>query len=489
MMSASSATQETNLLDQHNQPTSYQNPMFNASETYLPPTRPTYPRRSSLAERVSNNQSTDSGSNDMTHGTPSSSTSSYASLSKKYYYNGGQTAQTATAVSEMSSLDTYQTSMTPVTSSLQLQSQMSTTTSTSSTVAQTAFASPSTDVLSTALQNRPGMVSRDSRISLPDEARQYIANMTDSPVPSPRTDAFAGKEGTASQLVQPQIQISHNRISLVPPVSGNLTETDCPGETSEFQEINEGVDQRDKEADHDAEYDNAEFIAPGADEDMDVTLPLETSQQSAQMVPSQVDNPQLQTQGKTKPRIAMDHPPGDMQLQLYPVHTHTEVVRDEPVTSVYGGTDRISPLENLYSPPTQNQQPQMSLQALRLEAQPQPQPQLIVPANFRALPLLPTDLSHTIITVSHSFVRPNDRGKEVLSFVVFVDPGNGKEGWKVEKMYSDVLGLDQRVRTAVGKGLGKKIVSLPEGKLWKDHAPAKVDQRKVRTTLLYLVGQ
>ncbi|KAJ3482868.1 hypothetical protein NLJ89_g12112 [Agrocybe chaxingu] len=45
-------------------------------------------------------------------------------------------------------------------------------------------------------------------------------------------------------------------------------------------------------------------------------------------------------------------------------------------------------------------------------------------------------------------------------------------------MYSDVLSLDQRVRSSVGKGVGKKIANLPEGKLWKDHAPAKVDQRK-----------
>lgn len=49
----------------------------------------------------------------------------------------------------------------------------------------------------------------------------------------------------------------------------------------------------------------------------------------------------------------------------------------------------------------------------------------------------------------------------------------------MEKMYSDVLSLDQRVRSTVGKGVGKKIANLPEGKLWKDHAPAKVDQRKV----------
>lgn len=98
---------------------------------------------------------------------------------------------------------------------------------------------------------------------------------------------------------------------------------------------------------------------------------------------------------------------------------------------------------------------------------------------FRALPLLATDLPSTRITVSQSSIRPNDRGKDVLSFIVEVNPGSTKDSWKVEKMYSDVLGLDQRVRATVGKGVGKKIASLPEGKLWRDHAPAKVDMRKV----------
>ncbi|GJE91091.1 RhoGAP-domain-containing protein [Phanerochaete sordida] len=98
---------------------------------------------------------------------------------------------------------------------------------------------------------------------------------------------------------------------------------------------------------------------------------------------------------------------------------------------------------------------------------------------FRALPLLQSDLPRTTITVSHSTIRPNDRGKDVLSFVIVVDPGNGKQPWRIEKLYSDVLTLDSRVRAAAGKSLGKKLVSLPEGRLWKDHAPAKVDQRKM----------
>jgi len=50
-------------------------------------------------------------------------------------------------------------------------------------------------------------------------------------------------------------------------------------------------------------------------------------------------------------------------------------------------------------------------------------------------------------------------------------------------MYSNVVTLDARVRGTVGKAIAKKIVSLPEGKLWKDHVPAKVNYQKL--CLLY----
>ena len=65
-------------------------------------------------------------------------------------------------------------------------------------------------------------------------------------------------------------------------------------------------------------------------------------------------------------------------------------------------------------------------------------------ASFRALPLLATDLPQTAIEVCNSTIRPNDRGKEVLSFTIAVQPGRGKEPWRVEKLYSDVLTLDAR---------------------------------------------
>ncbi|EIN06173.1 RhoGAP-domain-containing protein [Punctularia strigosozonata HHB-11173 SS5] len=97
---------------------------------------------------------------------------------------------------------------------------------------------------------------------------------------------------------------------------------------------------------------------------------------------------------------------------------------------------------------------------------------------YRALPLLLSDLPRTRISVLQSSIRPNERGKDVLNFVIEVAPGSDKEPWKVEKLYSDVLGLDHRVRAAVGRSVSKKIATLPEGKMWRDHAPAKADLRK-----------
>ncbi|KAJ7763700.1 RhoGAP-domain-containing protein, partial [Mycena olivaceomarginata] len=164
-----------------------------------------------------------------------------------------------------------------------------------------------------------------------------------------------------------------------------------------------------------------------------------------------------------------------MQQQQMQRQQQEQVFRPSVETLV----DPQAPLQPNRAPPqqqfAQSSETLVHPQSLQPQRPPPLQPQRLpnastVPASFRALPLLSTDLPHTNVNVSHSF--------EVLSFVVYVDPGNNKEGWKVEKMYSDVLALDQRVRNSVGKNVGKKMASLPEGKLWKDHAPAKVDQRK-----------
>ncbi|KAG6855952.1 hypothetical protein H0H87_009118 [Tephrocybe sp. NHM501043] len=484
-----SAAQETTRFGHHTQQSS------SGDASYTRPVVTTV-RTSSLADSIHLSGSHSNPGHNMTYGTLPPSTSPYTPSSQQYHYTGGLTPQTAPAGFSGSS-DAHQTAhtipRTMTTPAIQSQPpiQMHITPSTSQ-------AAPSSNgMLSAIHESRPGILSRDSRISLPDEARRYIANMTDSPVPSPKMDAFATRESSTSQPPLSPLHTAENPIGLAPPASECLRNADSPGGTSEFLDMNE--EEEGDNGDEDDE-DDTEFIdddddneadedpaVPDVDEDGSTTsLPIETPRQSTQLVP-QAEGPQLQVHGRVKPRIAVELsslpiPTESQSLQHpqhYSKHASSDAVHQQYLGSgatPYGSTDHISPLENPYSPPAQGQQAQQQpLQSLRINPQ-----QMVhsVPANFRALPLLPEDLPYTTIAVSHSFVRPNDRGKEVLSFIVYVDPGHGKEGWKVEKMYSDVLGLDQRIRIAAGKHLGKKIVSLPEGKLWKDHAPAKVDQRK-----------
>jgi len=80
-------------------------------------------------------------------------------------------------------------------------------------------------------------LSRDSRISLPDEARQYIANMADSPISSPRVETFSPKSRLAT--------------SVFPPVSnGSVSDS---GAGSEFLDLD--GDDSDEEIDQEGEGD------------------------------------------------------------------------------------------------------------------------------------------------------------------------------------------------------------------------------------------
>lgn len=86
--------------------------------------------------------------------------------------------------------------------------------------------------------------SRDSRISLPEEARQYITNMTDSPITSAGEDSLSSKS-------QPET-------SLYPPPRSSSADS---GQDSEFldlgdEESNEETDSEDA-ADDTADAKNA----------------------------------------------------------------------------------------------------------------------------------------------------------------------------------------------------------------------------------------
>ncbi|TFK18453.1 RhoGAP-domain-containing protein [Coprinopsis marcescibilis] len=308
---------------------------------------------------------------------------------------------------------------------------------------------------------------RDSRITLPDEARRYITNMVDSPAVSPSVNNFSSSGSSAAHT----------------PAADTRSLSSASGSASEFLDLDEDDDNDDE---------NDEKIPQGSSGSsrLGPVEPVTPTNFNFGKPPQSFQTPVESTPSRPrKERIVVDEFP-------LPPHSasqsQTSLVPDGSSPSQY--YSGASPSKQLQTPSdhlassNSAHQPQDTANSVRgynnpAKNSPSPhndmkQPPPPVSASFRALPLLSSDLPHTGIQVSQSFVRPNDRGKEVLSFIVSVNPGHGKQGWKVEKMYSDVISLDQRVRNTVGKGVLKKIGTLPEGKLWKDHAPARVDQRK-----------
>lgn len=360
---------------------------------------------------------------------------------------------------------------------------------------------------------------RESGISLPDEVKRYIATMGESPGHSP---ALTSSGFTAPQQQSPLAPSSAaSQVQAQPPLLPNPFD---PVE-SEFLDMDDGDHDNENEND-DEEDDDDEDDEDDDDVDDEGTGGLfqqQHHQQQSRTQPHQQhiqQSPYLQpmqplmTDGKSPgksaraavedfplpPSFGGQHvqqgqspaPHGHMQTQA---HAHAqpraqlqvqgvELQQPQQVPSQQRSRVVDPDIGGSYSPYLSTAPSSSSSTSLMTSSQSQSLLSATTTTTtsspaFRALPLLGTDLPSTRISVSHSSIRPNDRGKEVLSFIIVVDPGRGKEPWKVEKLYSDVLGLDQRIKASVGKGVGKKIASLPEGKLWRDHAPAKVDQRKV----------
>ncbi|KAG0709225.1 hypothetical protein DFH29DRAFT_993384 [Suillus ampliporus] len=284
--------------------------------------------------------------------------------------------------------------------------------------------------------------SRESRVSVPDEAKLYLASMGESPLPSPAICPHVAGFGADVQ--------SHANQA---PPTNSLPKRESPtsvltnGQRSEVGEFLDMDDDDEEIAKHSKTKNKPhaaveDFPMPPSHGAIHIPSSHARSSDPALMVTPTQANPQPSAAASAPSRAHWQS-----QRELLQSDNASIVVPESPLPTSY-----LSPTNPTSSSGSS--------------------------ATFRALPLLPDDLVTTRVTVSHSSVKPNDRGKEVLSFVIDVDPGSGKEPWKVEKLYSDVLGLDTRMRASVGKGVGKKMAVLPEGKIWRDHAPAKADQRK-----------
>lgn len=298
---------------------------------------------------------------------------------------------------------------------------------------------PSSNSLSPHLNGsgRNGL-SRESRISLPEEAKRYYANLTDSPMPSP---GIGSSEASSSAgYASP----GKAQLPLVTEAAESLRSQSGTPSSS-------GAQSRSTTAVGD---EAAPFLDMG---DGDSMYSSEQGRPSTSTAESGLayDDPDLNQD--------QDAIPEDFPL---------------PPTTASPGYP-ASEMLRVAQPPASD--------PMRLPASPFPIADIAPQMKFRALPLLASDLPHTEISVVTSTIRPNDRGKEVVSFIVSVSPGAGKDPWKVEKLYSDVLALDARVRASLSKNVLKKMVTLPEGRMWRDHAPAKVDQRKVRLNRGYCV--
>ncbi|CAG8591466.1 6547_t:CDS:2 [Ambispora gerdemannii] len=95
-------------------------------------------------------------------------------------------------------------------------------------------------------------------------------------------------------------------------------------------------------------------------------------------------------------------------------------------------------------------------------------------------------ISGISVRVEGSNIKTNEKGKEVLAFVISVGRAKVHDGiiigmeeelWRVEKLYSDFLALDAKLKQRQNRSL--KIGKLPDKNLFSNNAPSKVDQRKL----------
>ncbi|KAI5121517.1 hypothetical protein M0805_006554 [Coniferiporia weirii] len=316
--------------------------------------------------------------------------------------------------------------------------------------------------------------SRESRISLPDEARRYYANLADSPAPSPRIGGPADAWGATSRTLNgervltqvPEEAENRANESASPRPFLELETTDDSG-----SELHTSGDARVQDADSEVGFEGTEAVDFG----------YEPRRPEA---PAQISTGQL-------PKL---HIAGSMTtVDQFPLPPATYAVTASSLSPTVSGSfsgntslgqSNVGASSSSWTSPTGTITSSVSV--LTPESAPRRSREridsFIMPTNppaatYRQMPLLNTDLKTSTVEILGSHIRANDKGKEVLSFIIAVHV-MGKESWQIEKFYSDVLALDSRLRSRCGRSTLKKLEPLPDNKLFKDHAPAKVDQRK-----------
>ncbi|CEI91137.1 Putative Atypical/BCR protein kinase [Rhizopus microsporus] len=94
------------------------------------------------------------------------------------------------------------------------------------------------------------------------------------------------------------------------------------------------------------------------------------------------------------------------------------------------------------------------------------------------------NMANIHIKLVGSNIKPNDKGKEVISFIIAIGSlghqDEFEEKWRVEKLYSDFLTLDSKLKAQRNnRSATARIGKLPDKALFSNNAPSKVDQRKI----------
>lgn len=359
--------------------------------------------------------------------------------------------------------------------------------------------------------------ARESRISLPDEAARYIAAMSDSPLASPgvtnpsapgvpssieqsardlefggssdsiAADAEATVRGTQTRNAEEDrertplaTEVSYPAVSERPPVA---TTGSRPGYVYGANGLGR----------------NGSFDYNEASTPMPTQLTYASQQQQQQQyppygAPQPPPRPKLHTQssgsggGSSRPSMQQLQNPNGSVVSL-PGSQLSSPAEGTP----HPASDHSRESRDTYQPSQQSVQAQGFRDAgfydLGSQA-PTQQRTTHYPSPLQSQPpstprLRSSQLASTRVRIEGSNIRSNERGKDVLSFLISVHPppnshaqNQSSDEWKVEKMYSDVLTLDSTVRNALGRNHAKKLPPLPDAKLFKDNAPAKVDQRR-----------
>ena len=273
--------------------------------------------------------------------------------------------------------------------------------------------------------------SRESRISLPDEAKRYYANLAESPLSSPRVDHWNGGShalnGDRGLSNVPEESDSKGNDSASPRPFLELDTTDDSESEHRMSGDNRGGGVR--ETDSEMDPDGEDY---GGLTGMDGRSGFHPKRDAPRGPTATADQFPLPPSSLVSPLSASPQSPTRVQAPNGVVHGANGSVKsiNSQPPSYWSATSSIPPVSSSSTlvPEPSNRR--------REKADSFIMPTNLPAATFRQMPLLNTDLKTTTVEVLGSHIRANDKGKEVLSFVINVQVV-GKEAWQVRVSHTN----------------------------------------------------